>query len=87
MMQPVEPNIGSVEVGSVYSMACSDKSRHARAYGTFYDKLCKVILTRDKHLCQACKRTGRVKVGTYVDQALLRKSAFWGFIGGNRDDS
>ena len=48
-------------------MAWSDKSRHARGYGHQWDKLRKVILTRDKHLCQECRRKGRVKVGNHVD--------------------
>lgn len=48
-------------------MAWSGKSRHARGYDTAWDKLRKVILTRDKHLCQACKRKCWVQVGTHVD--------------------
>lgn len=48
-------------------MAWSEASRHKRGYGTAWDKLRKVILTRDKHLCQACKRKGRVKAGNHVD--------------------
>lgn len=48
-------------------MAWSDKSRHQRGYGTAWNKLRQTILTRDKHLCQSCKRKGRVKAGTHVD--------------------
>jgi 5-methylcytosine-specific restriction protein A len=33
-------------------MAWSKESRHARGYGTAWDKLRLVILARDKHLCQ-----------------------------------
>lgn len=41
-------------------MAWSRVSRHKRGYGTAWDKLRKVILTRDKHLCQPCMKKGRV---------------------------
>ena len=48
-------------------MAWSRTSRHARGYGTAWEKLRKRILIRDKYLCQQCKREGRVKVGNQVD--------------------
>lgn len=48
-------------------MAWSRESRHARGYGTAWDKLRKAILARDRHLCQPCKRTGRIKPGNQVD--------------------
>lgn len=48
-------------------MAWSNVSRHKRGYGTAWEKLRKVILARDKHLCQPCRRAGRVKVGSQVD--------------------
>ena len=48
-------------------MAWSRESRHDRGYGTAWDKLRKRILARDKHLCQECKRKGRVKTGNHCD--------------------
>lgn len=48
-------------------MAWSRTSRHARGYGTAWDKLRKRILARDKHLCQACLRAGRITAGNHVD--------------------
>lgn len=48
-------------------MAWSQESRHKRGYGAAWDKLRKVILTRDQHLCQECKRSGRIVSGNHVD--------------------
>jgi 5-methylcytosine-specific restriction protein A len=48
------------------------KSRHERGYGTAWDKLRKVVLQRDRHLCQLCKEAGRVRVGTHVDHILAK---------------
>jgi len=48
-------------------MPWSKQSRHARGYGTAWDKLRKLILTRDNHLCQACLRNGRPTPATHVD--------------------
>ena len=48
------------------------KSRHERGYGTAWDKLRKVILQRDRHLCQLCKAEGRVRAGTHVDHILAK---------------
>lgn len=48
-------------------MAWSRTSRHDRGYGTAWDKLRKQILARDKHLCQPCRRNGRIKAGRTVD--------------------
>lgn len=42
------------------------KSRHERGYGSKWDRLRKVILARDRHLCQACL-PNRVTPGTHVD--------------------
>ena len=42
-------------------------SRQSRGYGAAWDKLRKVILTRDGHLCQPCLRKGRPTVATQVD--------------------
>ncbi|WP_099123383.1 HNH endonuclease [Xenorhabdus sp. KK7.4] len=43
------------------------KSRHARGYGSSWDKLRATIKQRDKHLCQQCLRQGRATTGTTVD--------------------
>jgi 5-methylcytosine-specific restriction protein A len=48
-------------------MAWSRESRHKRGYGTAWDKLRKRILARDKHLCQQCRREGRITSGNQVD--------------------
>lgn len=48
-------------------MAWSKQSRHERGYGTAWDKLRKVVLARDKFLCQACLKNGRVTQGNHVD--------------------
>ncbi|HHE4876831.1 HNH endonuclease [Morganella morganii] len=43
------------------------KSRHERGYGTKWDRLRLVVLSRDKHLCQQCLREGRVTEAKTVD--------------------
>lgn len=42
-------------------------SRHARGYGTAWDKLRKIILARDNHLCQRCDALGLTTQGRTVD--------------------
>ena len=44
-------------------------SRASRGYGPAWDKLRKVVLARDGHLCQCaeCRAEGRVSVATHVD--------------------
>lgn len=42
-------------------------SRHARGYGSAWDKLRAIILTRDMHLCQSCLRNGRPTMARFVD--------------------
>lgn len=53
-------------------MAWSKESRHARGYGTAWDKLRKRILTRDCGVCQCddCKKAGRVRIATEVDHRI-----------------
>lgn len=48
-------------------MAWATTSRHERGYGSAWDKIRKVILQRDKHMCQACLRRGKAKPGNHVD--------------------
>ena len=43
------------------------RSRHARGYGTAWDKLRIQVMTRDKGICQPCKSKGLVHAGTEVD--------------------
>jgi len=44
------------------------KTRHQQGYGTAWDKLRKVILERDCHLCQPCMRDqGRPTPASQVD--------------------
>lgn len=45
-------------------------SRHARGYGTAWDKLRLTILRRDNHLCVACLKQGRVSPAKSVDHIL-----------------
>jgi 5-methylcytosine-specific restriction protein A len=48
------------------------ESRHARGYGSAWDKLRVQVLRRDNGLCQCweCKRTGRIKLATQVDHIV-----------------
>lgn len=48
-------------------MAWSTVSRHKRGYGSAWYKLRKVILRRDRHLCQPCLAQYRVTPATQVD--------------------
>jgi 5-methylcytosine-specific restriction enzyme A len=43
------------------------ESRHTRGYGAAWVRLRAVILDRDLHLCQPCRRIGRVTPATQVD--------------------
>jgi 5-methylcytosine-specific restriction protein A len=45
-------------------------SRHARGYGTDWDRKRKRVLQRDNGLCQACKAMGRLQPGNQVDHRL-----------------
>ncbi len=49
-----------------------EQSRHKRGYGTAWDKLRKVILARDNHLCQACLARGLTTPGNHVDHILSK---------------
>jgi 5-methylcytosine-specific restriction enzyme A len=46
------------------------KSRQERGYGRAWDKLRLVVLARDKHLCQPCRREHRITPATAVDHVL-----------------
>ncbi|GAA4643969.1 hypothetical protein GCM10023115_19290 [Pontixanthobacter gangjinensis] len=43
-------------------------NRHQQGYGTAWDKLRKLVLERDKHLCQTC--LPRPTVANHVDHIL-----------------
>jgi 5-methylcytosine-specific restriction protein A len=47
-------------------------SRHARGYGSSWDKLRITVLNRDSHLCQACLSRNRVTPANQVDHIIPR---------------
>lgn len=57
------------------------KSTTERGYGWRWQQLRKRILARDKHLCQSCKRKGRITAGNEVDHKLAKSK------GGTDDES
>lgn len=59
-------------------MAWSKESRHARGYGSQWDKLRAVILRRDGYLCQCPECKGgelRLRPATEVDHIVQRADA------------
>jgi 5-methylcytosine-specific restriction protein A len=58
-------------------MAWSKQSRHARGYGTAWDKLRKLVLRRDCYLCQCkhCKAKHRTLSATEVDHVISKAEA------------
>lgn len=57
-----------------------NKSRHERGYDYKWVVLRKRILKRDGHLCQDCKRNGRISLAQMVDHIINKAS------GGTDDD-
>jgi 5-methylcytosine-specific restriction protein A len=53
-------------------MAWHKTSRHERGYGTEWTRIRKAILERDCHLCQTCRRAGRVTNANIVDHILSK---------------
>lgn len=45
-------------------------SRHARGYGTSWDKLREFVLARDCGICQPCLQQGLTHEGTHVDHKV-----------------
>mgnify|MGYP000170916768 CR=1 FL=1 len=45
-------------------------NRHQQGYGSSWDKLRKVILERDNHLCQMCLAKGRPVPGNQCDHKI-----------------
>ena len=48
------------------------KTRHERGYGWQWEKLRKVILARDRYLCQACLAKGRPTPATHCDHIVSK---------------
>lgn len=61
-------------------MAWSRVSRHARGYGTAWDRKRKRILKRDQHLCQPCLSADRLTPASQVDHITSKAK------GGTDDD-
>ena len=51
-------------------MAWHKTSRHARGYGTKWDKLRVEVLRRDNGLCQSCLRRDRTALANSVDHIV-----------------
>ena len=53
------------------------ESRHKRGYGAEWDKVRKLVLKRDGHLCQCrhCKASDRTTIATEVDHIVSRATA------------
>jgi 5-methylcytosine-specific restriction protein A len=64
---PHKPPLATSSSAPRASWKHTRESRHARGYGTAWDKLRKAIMARDKGLCQPCLRKGRVTAGNAVD--------------------
>ena len=62
-------------------MSWPKESRHKRGYGSKWVSLRARILRRDGHLCQECKRNGRIIAGRIVDHILCKAH------GGTDDES
>jgi 5-methylcytosine-specific restriction protein A len=64
---PHKPPLATSSSAPRASWKHTRESRHARGYGTAWDKLRGQIMRRDNGLCQACLRKGRVAAGNEVD--------------------
>lgn len=47
-------------------------NRHARGYGSVWEKIRQRILRRDSGLCQPCLQAGRVTAATAVDHVIAK---------------
>lgn len=56
-------------------MVWSTESRHTRGYGSEWDKIRKLVIARDKGLCQPCLRAGRVTASRAVDHITPKAQA------------
>jgi 5-methylcytosine-specific restriction enzyme A len=48
------------------------KSRQQRGYGAAWERLRKIVLERDHHLCQPCRERSRVTAAQAVDHILAK---------------
>lgn len=62
-------------------MSWSRESRHARGYGSAWDRIRLEVLRRDNGVCQCadCKKTGRLRPATEVDHRIPKAA-------GGKDD-
>lgn len=56
-------------------MAWGTKSRQERGYDSQWEKVRKVVIARDKGLCQMCLKEGRVTKGRDVDHKIPKAEA------------
>ena len=56
-------------------MPWSKESRQSRGYDAQWEKVRKVVIARDKGLCQRCLREGRVTAGRDVDHIVSKAKA------------
>lgn len=56
-------------------MAWGTKSRQERGYGSQWEKLRKLVIERDKGLCQICLKQGRYTPGKDVDHIISKAEA------------
>lgn len=56
-------------------MPWSNESRQSRGYGAEWEKIRRVVIERDKGMCQECARRGRVVMGRDVDHKVSRAAA------------
>lgn len=56
-------------------MPWSNESRQSRGYGSEWVKIRKLVMARDKGLCQPCLRDCRVTMATQVDHIVSKAEA------------
>jgi 5-methylcytosine-specific restriction protein A len=56
-------------------MAWSKESRQSRGYGSEWVKIRKLVLDRDKGLCQPCLKQNRPTMATQVDHIVSKAKA------------
>jgi 5-methylcytosine-specific restriction protein A len=57
-------------------MAWGTKSRQERGYGAAWDRVRKVVMTRDAGMCQPCRKAGRLGVlAQAVDHIISKANA------------
>lgn len=71
---PTKPTIVSRHLAPRKSWQHKRASRHARGYGTAWEKLRKEVMQRDKGLCQPCVSNGRYTPAHAVDHIVQKAS-------------